>query len=302
MKRGRATGGVEKLVHRADEAFERRDFYEALQLVKTIASRHEANGNTAEARRALLDGAEKMARAGQDTSAAELCTLAQKGDSWATECGDRIVAVCSAMQRDVSSRRRVLSRLADAAPGRSDAHMALADAAAQLGDLAAAHRHLLAARAPPERIVALVSRAAEDGEPSEWDLFVSRSAMLCARDVGAVYAVAVLSGLLESHRGTAESPLVNFVRFVLTLARTQEAATSQAADAFRSLRTRYAAALLDRDPSLAKLADRVGEKLFGVAPEARQQAPAASFGDILGSIIGSVSQPQQGQQPQQQQH
>jgi hypothetical protein len=290
----RPAAGLDRLRQRAEDALSRGEYYEALQLFKTVAARHETREA---ARKTLLDGAQAMAAAGQSVPAAELCELAETttGDGWAADSGERVVQVALAIP-DLAARRRVLARVISAAdpnPARDSAHLALADVAGQLGDLALAHRSLLAGRAPPSRVAQLVARAGEDGEPAEWDMFVARSVLLCAHDGRTPDLPHDVLAELVRHRACDNAPLVRFVQFVLALARLPDPRSAQAVAAFRDLRRRYNPALTLRDPALAKLADRVGEKLFGATHEAAAAAAtpqAANFADLLSTMFGGMTQ------------
>lgn len=112
------------------------------------------------------------------------------------------------------------------------------------------------------------------GNRGERDLFAARAILqyLCLKNLkGANETLANLEQLVKD--GSLETPLMNFIRFLL------KTCERDAAPLFQVLRRKYSPSL-DRDPSFSGYLDKIGEIYFGLQP------PRGMLDDILGMFGG----------------
>jgi len=252
----RAESKLEKVRADRDRLLAAGSHYEALQLVKTLASRAAARKQWQQATHMLQDGAETMAKAGQVNAASELGLLLI--DQWnkaKQTCGaeqiNSVLSISSAFPSSEAGSDAAASLLKAAirwSNGHPSFHLTLARLlrSPPLSDRAAAHQHYVRAGggsdpaqgAPPDLSQPSTSQpqplpAAEyvecaenviewcelgGGMPSELDLFVVRAVLqlLCMQDLRG--ADAVVRYVTERLRPKLTSePLIHFASFLIEL-------------------------------------------------------------------------------------
>ena len=273
------------------------DFYEALQIYKTLYARHVAHKEHDQAMQLVIQGSRTLLGHAQLNAATELALM--------------LIDLFTAQQppRNVDDETRTMLRNVAAAypPG---AHAELttflkaalrwstrAPGGRQTGDpavhemLARAYRSAACAACPaaygqaadhyaraeaPEELAGMLVEWSKLGYASERDLFIARAALQFLsfgnlRDANAVQG-AFKARLQQEGETPPDTPLMNFVSFLL------RACERDAAPLFQVLRQRYSRSLA-RDPEFDRYLTAVGQHFFGMRP-------APNMMNMLSSMLG----------------
>ena len=291
LRRARRGGAAKKLEAKLAEG----DYYEALQIYKTLFSRHEAKGEHEEAMRVAAAGVKKLLEHESLNGGAELGLMMV--ENWIAHprpVADDSVALVTELQaafpegaeqfkERLTFLRAALkwsTRVEGGRPSGAPAvHAVLARALREAGpsSYAAAAEHYARAEAPEELADLLLAWSA-GGYASERDLFLARAVLTLLthenlRDANATFAS--FRARCEAAGAPLDTPLSNFIGFLL------QTCEREAAPLFQMLQQRYARSL-QRDPEFAGMLRVIGEKFFGMRP-------APNMMSMLSGMLGGGS-------------
>ena len=282
-----AAEAAARQVAKLDQMMEAGQHYEAQQMYQSTALRLSSQGQSAQARRLLRDGAAAMVVAGKvENSTAlakqyiEICA-AGPADDTADIAVEEVVRLCASFPAGSEEDQLTMLHLAikwtaatnGGMQGDARLHLAAARCHKELGDHGAAAKHYPRGFAPEEYAAMLIDRSREALE-DEQDLFLCRAVLqyLALGNTQDAHAVMTSCARHFEPEGLQPTPLLNFAR-LLTCAVERESYVL-----YGTLLSEYGQAL-SRDPSFRQYCNHIGELWFGI------KAPAAGGG--LGSLLGS---------------
>ena len=272
LRRARRGGAAKKLELKLAAG----DYYEALQIYKTLFSRHEAKGEHDEAMRVASGGVKKLLEHEQLNAGTELGLMML--ENWIAHqrpVADSSVALVAELQalfaegaeafkERLNFLRAALKWSTRAEGGRPsgapEVHVLLARAYREAGaaSYGQAAEHFARAETPEELADLLLAWSA-CGYASERDLFVARSVLTLLaqqnlRDANATFAA--FRARCDAAGASLDTPLAHFLAFLL------QTCEREAAPLFQMLQQRYARSL-QRDPEFGGLLRQIGCSLSG---------------------------------------
>ena len=272
LRRARRGGAAKKLELKLAAG----DYYEALQIYKTLFSRHEAKGEHDEAMRVASGGVKKLLEHEQLNAGTELgLTMLENWIAHQRPVADSSVALVAELQalfaegaeafkERLNFLRAALKWSTRAEGGRPsgapEVHVLLARAYREAGaaSYGQAAEHFARAETPEELADLLLAWSA-CGYASERDLFVARSVLTLLaqqnlRDANATFAA--FRARCDAAGAPVDTPLAHFLAFLL------QTCEREAAPLFQMLQQRYARSL-QRDPEFGGLLRQIGCSLSG---------------------------------------
>jgi hypothetical protein len=259
---------LKKLEKRVEDG----DYYEALQMYKTLHDRHVSNSNFEEAEKLVVSGTLTLLKMKQLSEGTELArvlialfaTAKKPVDEESRATVMRISNAYSPGPEQLSFLKAALKWSSTAGArsrGDPELRMLLAHAAKECGDFAgAAQQYLFADQ--PEEFAALIWEWSGKGYASERDLFIARAVLQLLslenlRDANLVFDG--FNARAEKKGVKIDTPLMNFVRFLLVTCE------RDAAPLFQMLTQRYASSLR-REESFQTYLSLIGQKFFNIQP------------------------------------
>jgi hypothetical protein len=260
------------VLKKLEKRIEDGDYYEALQMYKTLHDRHVSNSNYEEAEKLVVSGSLTLLKMKQLSAATELAlvlmelfkTSKKPVDEESRATVMRISNGYTPGPEQLSFLKAALKWSVTAgsrARGDPELRMLLAHAAKECGDFAGASQQYLFAD-EPEEFAALLWEWSGKGYASERDLFVARAVLQLLslenlRDANLVFEG--FKARAEKKGVKLDTPLMNFIRFLLVTCE------RDAPPLFQMLRQRYAPSLA-REESFQTYLQLIGQKFFNIQP------------------------------------
>eukprot|EP01086_Lenisia_limosa_P013217 TRINITY_DN42125_c0_g1_i1.p1 TRINITY_DN42125_c0_g1~~TRINITY_DN42125_c0_g1_i1.p1 ORF type:complete len:284 (+),score=48.90 TRINITY_DN42125_c0_g1_i1:21-872(+) len=277
-----------KAEQRLEQKIKDGEFYEALQLYKSLFGRKVAR-HPQSAFDLLQNGIPLLAEAGQHRGASELAILISK--SMATWDLDAVVEhysiILSAMANNVEkleaaehavnfavkleAERAAAVKAAPSNRGPPELRLCAARVAISLQDFGKAMDHLYYSD-DPEMISSTLLNWIAHGNRSEADLFLVRTVLRLLVE-GDLCNANIVNGTVTKSLGL-DTPLIHFSNYIILVCQRDSAAL------FTTIVKEYGVAL-SRDPSFMPMLNSIGKKYFRIQP-----APANPMAAMLQNMMG----------------
>lgn len=285
---------VASTLAKIDEAFNSGDYYEALQLYRTVARRLSIKKQYDELITVLSEGVERLLKCGEGNAGGDLAGVlletSRKAPNVrsAAECSEMFLRLFRVFPNDAScvlAKRNFMDeaiKYVESLERDNDymsakMHTAFAEWLWGLKDHRAASMHFI-----DGDDVELFSRRlrewADEGFKEEHDLFYARPILNFAACGNLRDANALLAVLQQEHRRKklTETPLMRFLEYLLlTLER-------KAPRVFVQLKRKYEPSL-QRDPELLELTNLIGRRYYDIAPP--QQPGMGLFSNLMSGLM-----------------
>ncbi|KAK8798403.1 hypothetical protein WA588_003485 [Blastocystis sp. NMH] len=266
----RHIGGIPKSL---SLQMEEGNYYEALQLYRTLQSRYEAAGKFKESDELVYDGIVNMNKYGQTISAYDLATvyitsLKTRSTSFSPEVADHMIDILKTFPQGEEKEKLLFAftqwchTMGNALVGYPPLNVFAAKYYWEKKDYSQSSTFFLVSEDMTE-YAQMVLEWAATGYASEIDLFVTRPVLWLVekknlRDANAFFAA--VKKLKESDADFGKLPLIHFCDFLL------QTLTRDAAPLFNLLKEKYAPEL-KRDPKIESLVTEIGRVYFNIYPQ-----------------------------------
>jgi len=279
--------GISNVVKKLEASVQEGNLYEAQQMYKTLYFRYMTGNKYDEAKQLLISGCMTMLSLAHHNEGTELGLLLLKvykesQTKFTQESLEKILNIISLHVKDNSDLNETFIKAAitwsiefgEFKEGAPEIHNMLTTHYNNEHDYGKAQKHFIRGNQPEQFSRVLVTWA-KSVYPSERDLIIARVVFqyLCLANLKD--ANIVFENFLKQQPSFPETPLINFLRFLLiTLQR-------DAYPLFEKLRQKYRPSI-DRDPSFQQYLNHIALVFFKVRPSGGMN----SFGDLIKSMLG----------------